>query len=1216
MLLLGLIGMKEWYTMKTAKNILSAMLALLVLAMGAQFPAFAQEDGSEIAITSSAQLIEEIGSGKTLVLADGIYIINETLEIFNIENLTVKAANSGKAEILSTDGYNSVVTIANSKGINLEGLILGHESFKNGCASGLYSSGYVVMASASENVTVRSCDLYGCGTVGTVILGVKGFLAENCVIRDCREYVVKCADYDTITSENVVFENCVISGNAYDQDYAQTCPAVDASSPVTFNNCRFLNNKSTAFTNGENVTVTDCVFENNAWDGKTPGDYGICLNGITWRIEAVSYDEYILCLGFPLEIGGTTVESAVGEVLPYSTYSMPWRDYAEDEIVQIKAAEGIIYNMAGECGENLTYELSTADGRLTIKGSGIMNGLVPWSGYRRIIKTVEIGEGVTSIHSDAFYNCLNLKKAILPKGLEEIGDDAFESCSVLKSIKLPENLKIIGAEAFANCQSLEEITVPKNVSEIGRLAFDNCYALKAINVYEENAAYVSIDGVLFDKNVKTLIKYPSAKAGGNYVTPSTVETVSKYSLENCINLKKLVLSEGVTIVEEGALVNCEKLETVSIPESLKTIEISERYGAQNFSGCHSLQMINVADGNQEFSSEDGVLYDKNKTTLIAYPAGAGFSYSVPEGVTHIEACAFMESNIAEIKLPSTIESIGNRAFYDCENLVEVVVPKNANGTSIGSKAFCNYGIHGLEAVILPMTVTKIDEGAFGWSDNLTIYGEGGIAQNYAEENGITYMDISEYVPKEEITGEGWSLKNGILTISSNVEHSEWEKYDEQITIIRVLEGVTVIPDYAFSGPEATVVILPESLEVIGRYALPRSYNYKLKSVYIGKNVREIGENAFGGNTAAEVSSDNPYFMSENRALYTKDKTRLLSIGADYTITSYTLPKTVTQIDADVLTGSGGEYFTEILVEDGNTTYCSVDGVLCNKDKTVVVAYPCGRNEAEYVMPETVTAVGDDAFCSADLTSITFSSSLREIGNGAFRDCDALTGRITLPVGVKTIGVSAFGFCNKLTAIDLPAGLLSIEGYAFEDCEGIEEIIVPRSVSTIGNGAFSYCTSLKSITLSAGMKNLEEETIYDCAALEKLVIPSSITEIDPYAIIDCPNVTIYSAEGSAAQVFAEANSIPFVAIEEDEPQITAAVEETADGVITVSVEAENTEGTVMFAVGYSEGKPVDYEVVDGTTAKLSGEGVSVVKVFCWESLESMKPLCPAKTVEVK
>ncbi len=1196
--------------MKTAKNILSAMLALLVLVMGMQFPVFAQE--GEIAITSSAQLIEELGTGKTLVLTDGIYTIDKTLEISNIENLTVKAEHSGKAEILSTDGYTPVVKIVNSKGITLEGLILGHESlsYQYGCGSGQYSSGYVVLADTSENVAIKGCDLYGCGTVGTVINGVNGFLAESCVIRDCKEYAVKAS------GENIVFENCVISGNAYDQNYARQYPAVDASASVTFNNCIFLNNKSTAFKNGENVTVTNCTFENNVWDNKIPEDYGICLNGITWRVEEVSNYEYALCLGFPLEPETETIESELGEILPYSTYSLPWR--GSSRITQIKVADGVTYNITGKCGDDVTYELSVGDGKLSIKGSGRMYDYssmdnIPWYMFSSIIKTIEVGEGVTSISPNAFYTCRNAEEVSLGEGLEEIGYDAFASCYALKSMKLPESLKTIGSSAFTSCQSIEEITVPKNVLEIGKYAFDNCDALKAINVDKDNVTYTSVDGVLYDKNLKILIKYPEAKPDEKYVTPATVETVSPFSLSSCNSLKTIVLSEGVKTIGKRALFGCEKLETVSLPESLETIEIFQGMDVQNFSRCQALKEINAADGNKAFSSDGGVLYDKNKTRLIAYPAGAGFSYAVPEGVTHIEECAFSGGNITAIELPSTVESIGSRAFCDCLNLTEVVVPKNTLGTAIGSMAFL--GCESLEAVVLPITVTTIDRNVFGRVGKVIIYGEGGTPQTYAEENGIAYKDMAEYVPKEEIKGEGWSLKSGILTLSSNVEYSEWSRYSEQIKVINVLEGVTAIPEYAFRGTDAIAVSLPESLEVIGDMALPTSY--RIKSVYIGKNVREIGRDAFGENTAAEVSPDNPYFMSENRALYTKDKTRLLSIGSDYAVTSYTLPKTVTQIDEPALTGrGGGSYFTEILVEDGNMAYCSVDGVLYNKDKTVVVAYPSGRIGRDYVMPESVTAVGNSAFFYADLTSITLSSSLSEIGDYAFSGCKVLTGRLTLPAGVKTIGESAFGSCRQLTGIDLPSGLLSIGRDAFLFCEGIEEIVVPRSVRTIGGNAFYGCKSLKSITLSAGMKKLERSTVYNCAALEKLVIPSSITEIEENAIARCPNVTIYSAEGSAAEAFARANSIPFAAIEESEPQIISAEVNAADGGVAVSVEAKNTDGTVMFAVGYSDGKPVDYAVVEDKTAKLSGEGMSVVKVFCWESLESMKPLCPAKTVEVK
>ena len=165
------------------------------------------------------------------------------------------------------------------------------------------------------------------------------------------------------------------------------------------------------------------------------------------------------------------------------------------------------------------------------------------------LTSITIPEGVTSIGSYAFSGCSSLTSITIPEGVTSIGDSAFSGCSSLTSITIPEGVTSIGSYAFRGCSSITSITIPKGVMSIGKAAFYDCKKLQRIDVTEENVNYVSIDGVLYKKDIRSIIKYPEGKVD-----------LTEYSIE-----------EGVVSIEEGAFYHCYKLTKVVIPESVKSI---------------------------------------------------------------------------------------------------------------------------------------------------------------------------------------------------------------------------------------------------------------------------------------------------------------------------------------------------------------------------------------------------------------------------------------------------------------------------------------------------------------------------------------------------------------------------------------------------------------------------------------------------------------------
>ena len=308
------------------------------------------------------------------------------------------------------------------------------------------------------------------------------------------------------------------------------------------------------------------------------------------------------------------------------------------------------------------------------------------------LRSLTIAGSVTNLQGHAFEGCTSLADLTLGSNIINIGEFAFSGCSSLKSLTIPDSVTNIGGSAFVSCTSLSSVTIPKSVSSIGEYAFGNCWRLTNITVNPLNSVYSSVDGVLFDKNQTTLIQYPEAKPG-SYVVPTTVTSIVEEAFGGTPNLTSVTLPKSVISFGEGP-----------------------------FGGCYNLTNITVDPLNSVYSSVDGVLFDKNQTTLIQYPEGKPGSYVIPGSVANIGFNAFFAcGNLPSITIPNSVTNIGAQAFANCASLSSVTVPNSV--TSIGDSAFV--GCSSLTNVIIPVSVTFIGDQAFRYCYQLaTVYFQG------------------------------------------------------------------------------------------------------------------------------------------------------------------------------------------------------------------------------------------------------------------------------------------------------------------------------------------------------------------------------------------------------------------------------------------------------------------------------------------------------------
>lgn len=369
-------------------------------------------------------------------------------------------------------------------------------------------------------------------------------------------------------------------------------------------------------------------------------------------------------------------------------------------------------------------------------------------------KTIDVDEGVRVICAGAFKDRKQLHKITLPHSLEEIEAEAFRGCSNLEAMHIPAKTVRVGESAFRDCVSLKALAVDNDCIKIGERAFENCATLETVKLPD---GLTELYGGVFNscKSLKS-IDLPSHLTiigenafsdcvGLEKITiPDTVTKIDDLVFNGCINLKTIELPVGVRKIGKSAFKNCKALTSIAIPSTVVSISDAP------FRGCENLKSIKVDPKNKQYKSEpnkrdgsDFVLFNKNKSTLIAYPANSReVQYDIPDSVTVVSDWAFCDSKkLNRVTMPDSVNEIGEGAFCNCALLDEIEIPDSV--IKIDDCAF--RGCTSLDTVIIPDSVKDLGWGIFdGCEDKIVVYcNEGSQAQEYCLRNGIKEARISD-----------------------------------------------------------------------------------------------------------------------------------------------------------------------------------------------------------------------------------------------------------------------------------------------------------------------------------------------------------------------------------------------------------------------------------------------------------------------------------------
>lgn len=661
------------------------------------------------------------------------------------------------------------------------------------------------------------------------------------------------------------------------------------------------------------------------------------------------------------------------------------------------------------------------------------------------LKTVEIPDTVSSIGEACFYGCTVLEKADLPAAITVIPNYTYAYCSALSSITISENVKSIDASAFYYCVGIKEIAIPDSVETVGEYAFSRMDALSSVTVgkgLKSAGNYV----FLLDKSLTSVTfaeEYETLELGTGVFS-------------ECTALAECVLPEGTAGIPDLCFDGDEQLETVSLPESIKSV------GVNSFRDTPIL------------SEQEGIAYvgnwlvyvpDEVKSKLTTLTAAdfrenvVGIADNAFQSGTTSAGTAYGCTELLTVEFPSSLKYIGEYAFNGCPKLWKMETAKNSLLETVGRSAFRNCGFLSNVSFDNCVGLKSIEAYAFSKCPSLDNRSNGAklIPDTVTHIGQNAFLDAGLYAVSDAY---------GVIYAANWVVGYDTER---NITAVVLKEDVIGIADYAFAQSETLM-----SVEGLSR-------------------IRYIGEGAFMYCQAlTEVRLNNSLTEIPPFAFF--QCLQLTGVG--------TFPVTLRSI------GESAFFQCDRLTQ--------IDLSGCPRLESIgeLAFYSCEAVE-RLVLNEGLKTIGAMAFYHNNVvTDLVIPSSVTSIGNYAFMLFLALKS-VTFNEGLEEIGAYAFRYAQTLTELNLPDSLKKIGKGAFLQCFSVEKVNFGSGLEEIGDYAFGFMTNLKAVTLPAGLRSVGEFAFF-YSGLNSVVLPESIEKMGRYAFYGCVGLTVYAPQEEAPE----------------------------------------------------------------------------------------------------
>ncbi len=723
---------------------------------------------------------------------------------------------------------------------------------------------------------------------------------------------------------------------------------------------------------------------------------------------------------------------------------------------------------------------------------------------------ITIPDSVTVIGDMAFYDNLRLSSVSFgaESQLQSIGEFAFSGCVKLRTFTLPRTVTELSHSAFCRDTAIISFAVQSGNTAYTAVNGILCNADASVlicypygktgdAVIPETVTAVGSYGFRYAKcqsvdfaNVQSIAEsaFFQSRLQGALVLSDGITSIGKAAFAHNYYLTSLTFGNGLTEIPQEAFLECSALKRIVFSNAVQTV------GAKAFKQCISLPSVTLTDSIQTIESE--AFWECFSLRELNFAENGD--------LTSIGNWAFMGTSLSSLTFPRSLVSIGGSAFQMLP-LTSVVFASNGSLTEIGAGAFASCS--GITSLILPESLNSMGGEAFAGTSisqilipkSLQYFGGGA----FASCPNLTAIDVSEENPYYNAIDGAVYSEDGNTFVAYPTGNTA--------TDYTVLSGTQTIGGGSFAGTfYLQNAISPDGVRLIGASAFARS---SVVTVTLGNGLTEIGESAFS--YAARLTSVNlPEGLEKvgKQAFYGTASLLELVIPDSLTVLTaysfygcgarqYTLPETLTAIEFCAMAENTNLYSLQI------------------PDRVTQIgryAFAYNLNMAEVTFRETtqLDRISINSFALCGLQSFTVPANVSTIAQGAFAGCDRLT-HITFAQNSKLTSISAYMFdgCSALTEIVFQSGsaLTSVQAHGLEGMARLCRVdFGDAKLTEIDNFAFRFCESLTEIEIPEGVVNVGRFAFYGCKSLQEVVLPSTLEHIGRFAFLGTNDVSLYFA----------------------------------------------------------------------------------------------------------